>query len=66
VRAEDFMTAAPYCVPAGTPLEEVAFEMSAHKFGSVLVTDEDGNVSGIFTSIDALNALVEVLRGEAQ
>jgi acetoin utilization protein AcuB len=33
------------------------------KYGSALV-EEGGEITGIFTSTDALNALIEVLRGE--
>jgi predicted transcriptional regulator len=38
--------------------------MSSKKLGSLIVTNSSGDVSGIFTNTDALNALVEVLRGE--
>mgnify|MGYP000267030272 CR=1 FL=1 len=31
--------------------------------GSAIVNDEDGRLLGIFTATDALNALVEVIRG---
>jgi len=65
LQAKDIMTSFPYVVNSGTPLEEVAFEMSRNKIGSVLVKDPDGKVGGIFTVTDALNALLEVLRGEA-
>ncbi len=64
LKACDMMTANPYTVRAGTPLEQVAFEMSKNKYGSALVRDEEGNVTGIFTATDALNALIEILRGE--
>lgn len=62
--ARDFMTADPYTVVCGTPLEDVALEMSSRKIGSSIVTNQDGEIEGIFTTTDALNALVEVLRGE--
>lgn len=62
VRACDIMVRAPVTVSADTSLEEVAFEMSQRKIGSVLVTDENGNYLGIFTATDALNALVELAR----
>ena len=53
----------PYLVSADTKLSEVAFYMSKNKYGSALVMNPDGDL-GIFTSTDALNALVEVLRGD--
>ncbi len=62
--AADIMTREPYSVSAETPLEEVAFEMSQRKIGSAIVTDDEGRVTGIFTSTDALNALIEVIRGD--
>lgn len=63
VKAADLMTPDPVGVPADTPLDEVAYVMSAQKVGSVIVTDADGRLMGVFTVTDALNALVEVVRG---
>jgi acetoin utilization protein AcuB len=62
--AADFMTEDPFTVVVGTPIQDVALEMSKQKIGSAIVTDQDGKIEGIFTTTDALNALVEVLRGE--
>lgn len=62
--AADFMTEDPYTAVTGTPLQDVALEMSKRKIGSAIITDQDGKIEGIFTTTDALNALVEVLRGE--
>ncbi len=64
VRAADIMAADPLTVVASTPLEEVAYAMSDKKVGSVIVNDEDGRFLGIFTASDALNALVEIVRGD--
>ncbi len=61
--ARDIMQKEPYLVSSDTKLSEVAFYMSKNKYGSALVTTPDGEL-GIFTSTDALNALVEVLRGD--
>lgn len=63
-KVEEIMITDPISVPLGTPLSEAVFLMSENKIGSLVITDNDGGVAGIFTSIDALNALVEVLRGE--
>lgn len=63
VRAGDIMAAQPLVVTAATPLHEVARAMSEQKVGSVIVNDEDGRFVGIFTAVDALNALVEIARG---
>ncbi len=62
--AADIMVRDPFCVPLGTPLYKVVFEMSEKKVGSALVVDENGKLDSIFTSIDGLNALLEVLRGD--
>ena len=57
------MQSEPYCAPADTKISEVAMAMSANKYGSAIILNEDGSL-GIFTSIDALNALIEVVRGD--
>lgn len=64
VTAEKIMTPEPYVVSPETPLEEVAFTMSKNKFGSAIVQGNEGESLGIFTSTDALNALIELLRGQ--
>lgn len=64
ITASDLMTNDPLTVNTGTTLVDAAFEMSEHKIGSLIVNDEHGQVMGIFTGTDGLNALVEVLRGE--
>lgn len=63
VTAEDIMTPEPLAVSADTLLEDVAFLMSENKVGSVIVNETDGSFLGIFTATDALNALIEILRG---
>lgn len=63
VRAADIMAPDPVSVRAATPLDEVAYVMSEKKVGSVIVLDEDGQLLGIFTATDALNALIEIVRG---
>ncbi|MCB0415620.1 MAG: CBS domain-containing protein [Bdellovibrionales bacterium] len=62
--AEDMMTENPFCVSAETSLEEVVFELSSRKIGSAIVKYDDGS-TGIFTTTDALNALIEIIRGQA-
>lgn len=64
VRAADIMTTDPLTVVASASLDEVAYAMSDQKVGSVIVKDEDGQLLGIFTASDALNALIEIVRGE--
>lgn len=62
VRAADLMAADPVIVDASTPLDEVAYTMSERKLGSVIVQDDSGQLVGIFTATDALNALIEIVR----
>jgi acetoin utilization protein AcuB len=62
--ARELMTEHPYCVTKNTPIDEVAMELSSRKIGSAIVVNENGEIDSIFTVTDALNALIEVLRGE--
>jgi CBS domain-containing protein len=62
--AEDVMISSPVTVEAGTALGAVAFTMAEAKIGSVIVCDR-GRIQGIFTVTDAMNALVELARGDA-
>jgi acetoin utilization protein AcuB len=65
VRASDIMAPDPLTVSASARLDEVAFAMSEKKVGSAIVLDADGKLLGIFTATDALNALIEIIRGDA-
>ncbi len=58
--AKEIMTPDPIAVSMHSPLGRVAYEMSNRKLGSVLVFDDRGALYGIFTTTDALNALVEI------
>ncbi len=55
------MTSDPYAVRPDAPLEEVARTMSEHKYGSAVVVDK-GFVIGLFTTVDALRALANILK----
>ena len=63
LKASDVMVPEPFVAQEGDNLEDVVFEMSTKKIGSAVILDENLKVTGVFTSTDALNALVEVLRG---
>ena len=56
----------PYTAQTGSMLEEVAFEMSDRKIGSALIVNNFGELEGIFTSVDGLNALIEIIRGDVE
>lgn len=64
IKAADLMSDQPFSVVEGSSLVEAAYLMSDKKIGSLIVNDEHGKVAGIFTSTDALNALIEVLHGD--
>jgi acetoin utilization protein AcuB len=55
---EDAMSTDVYVVGPDTPLHEVATAMIEHKYGCAVVV-EGNRVVGIFTTIDALRALVQ-------
>jgi acetoin utilization protein AcuB len=59
VTVEDAMTSSPYVADANTSLTEVASTMAEHKYGSVIVT-QNQKVVGVFTTVDACRVLAEV------
>lgn len=64
LKVDFVMTPEPYTVSPATPLDEVVFTMSKEKIGSAIVQSPTEDYIGIFTSTDALNALLEILRGD--
>ncbi len=58
---EEVMTSDPYTVTPETPLDHVTLQMAEHKYGCAVVQQSNGKVVGIFTSIDALRVLSEML-----
>jgi acetoin utilization protein AcuB len=60
MRVGDIMSTSLLSVYASDNLGDVAFQLSNKKVGSALVLDEDDSLYGIFTTTDALNALVEI------
>lgn len=60
-KVEEVMTPDPYTVRPGTSLEQVVSEMAEHKYGCAIVQQDNGKVVGIFTTVDALRVLSEVL-----
>ena len=58
---DEAMTQAPYTVGPEAPLDEVVATMAGQRYGSAVVVDGP-RVIGVFTTIDALDALVEMLR----
>jgi acetoin utilization protein AcuB len=62
---EEAMTEEPYAVSPETPLDEVVSTMAGSKFGSAVVV-QNGRVVGIFTTVDACQALSELLKTRLQ
>ena len=60
VKVEDICKEEVYIATPNSMLEEVVQNMATKKIGSALIMDNHKLV-GIFTSIDALNALVDLL-----
>ena len=60
-RVEEAMTEQPYTVGPETPLDEVVGTMAAKKFGSAVIV-QNHKVVGIFTTVDACQALSELLQ----
>jgi len=61
VPVADAMTPDPYVVSPDQPLEAVVAHMSGNKIGSAVVM-RDGSLVGVFTTVDAMRALVLILR----
>jgi acetoin utilization protein AcuB len=60
VTVEDAMTPDPYLIAPEADLRKVVVQMATRKLGSALVV-QGSKVIGIFTTIDALRALFELL-----
>lgn len=59
---EDAMTVDVYVAKAEEPVDTIVEQMAAHKYGSVIVIDRNGGVAGIFTTVDGMQVLADVLR----
>lgn len=55
------MSDRPFTVAPGTPLRDVAVAMEVNRYGSAIVVDGE-RVCGIFTTVDALRALADLLK----
>ncbi len=59
---ENVMTPDPFTAKPQTALDHVTAEMAEHKYGCVIVQQENGKVVGIFTANDGLRTLGEILQ----
>ena len=62
VTVEDAMTEEVYTVAPSDPVDAIVEKMANRKYGSVVVLGRAGSVEGIFTTVDALQVLADVLR----
>jgi acetoin utilization protein AcuB len=60
---KEAMTMDVYVTPPNTPLDEAARVMAEHKYGSAVVVDR-GKIVGMFTTVDALSALAQLLEDD--
>jgi acetoin utilization protein AcuB len=58
---EEAMSPAAFTACCSDPVDEVVEGMAQHKYGSVVVLDH-GRVAGIFTTVDGMQALADLLR----
>ena len=62
VTVEEAMTEDVYAVGLDDPVDAVAERMAGRKYGCAVVVNRRGGLEGIFTTIDAMQMLAEVLR----
>ena len=65
VDVEDAMSTDVYVASERDELPDVVDRMADAKIGSAVVLDATGGLLGIFTTVDALRALADILRREA-
>jgi acetoin utilization protein AcuB len=62
---EEAMTVDVYVAGTNDPVDEIVDQMAANKYGSVVVVNPRGNVEGIFTMVDGMQVLADLLRRAA-
>lgn len=62
VSVEDAMTEDVYAVSVDDDISVIVERMASCKYGSAVVLNDRGSVDGIFTTVDALQMLADVLR----
>ena len=60
-KVEDVMTPDPYTVKVHANLDEVVLQMAEHKYGCSIIVQDNGKVVGIFTDVDGLRVLGEMI-----
>ena len=62
IAVEDAMTEDVYAVSCEESLDAVVAGMAERKLGSAVVTNRGGIIEGIFTTVDGMQVLADVLR----
>jgi acetoin utilization protein AcuB len=62
LRVDDVMSPDPYTISPDAALDEVVATMAEHKYGSAVVQQDNSKVVGIFTAVDGLRVLADILR----
>mgnify|MGYP001573803317 CR=1 FL=1 len=62
LKVDDVMSPDPYTVSPDAALDQVVEVMAERKYGSAVVYQENGKVVGIFTAVDGLRVLADILR----
>lgn len=62
VTVEDAMTVDVYAVTGDDAVDEIVEKMAERKYGAVVVMNRRGMVEGIFTTVDGMRVLADVLR----
>jgi acetoin utilization protein AcuB len=62
VTVEDAMTVDVYAASCEDSLDAVVEKMAEHKYGSVIVMNRRGIVEGVFTTVDGMQVLADLLR----
>lgn len=62
MKVEDVMMPMVYAVRPEASLDHVVAEMAEHKYGCAVVEQSNGKVVGIFTTVDAMRTLSEMLK----
>lgn len=62
VTVDEAMSEDVYTVGLDEPIDTVAERMAARKYGCAVVVNRHAGVEGIFTTVDALQVLADVLR----
>ena len=60
VKVSEAMTQGTYTIAPGTSVRKVAAEMAEHKYGCAVVVENE-RVVGVFTTVDAMRALSQLL-----